>query len=63
MYQAGSSMMCRKTGQEFQDKQNKTKLKHEEPSRENLLKTIKYTVLAIRTILSGGKQKNVRISY
>lgn len=56
-------MMCRKTGQEFQDKQNKTKLKHEEPSRENLLKTIKYTVLAIRTILSGGKQKNVRISY
>lgn len=56
-------MMCRKTGQEFQDKQSKTKLKHEEPGRENLLKTIKYTMLAIRTIVSGGKQKNVKVSY
>lgn len=48
-------MMYRKTGQAFQEKQNKTKLKNEELGRENLLETFKYTVLAIRTILSGGK--------
>jgi hypothetical protein len=57
MFQRGSVVVYRKTGQEFQ-RESQTKLKHGKAGREkNSSKTFKYTVLVLRTVVRDRRWK------